>query len=98
LRRCSSALTPAATQAARMNGSTIARTATIVNSFDVQPPHFRYQPKQNARLTAQPVNKVTAIQSMWSRVGRGGRSGRMNRRTRGIAKRAKGTLIQKIQR
>src|SRR5262245_22491030 len=76
----------------------MATTAVAANLLDVQPPHLRYQPKTNVRLTSQVAKRVTAIQSIRNGSGRGGRSGLMKRRTRGIARSANGTFTQKIQR
>src|SRR5262249_48729511 len=79
-------------------GSSTTSTAVSANALDVQPPHLRYQPKEKVRLTIHAVNNVTPIQSIRSGSGLGGRSGFTNRRTSGIAKSARGTFTQKIQR
>src|SRR6516162_734672 len=97
-RRCSVAVMPEPTQAARRTGNTRASTAVAVKAFELQPPHLRYQPQTKATLTIQAANKVTLIQSIRSGSGRGGRSGLMKRSTKGIARKANGTFIQKIQR
>src|SRR5262249_38929231 len=85
-------------QAARTTGNTRASTAVAVNSFELQPPHLRYQPETKATLTIHAANKVTLIQSICSGSGRSGRSGLMKRSTRGIARRASGTFTQNVQR
>src|SRR5438046_1439834 len=97
-RKCSLTARPAPTQATRATGNSMASRAVAVNALDVQPPHLRYQPKVKVMLTIQATNRVTPIQSIRSGSGRGGRSGFTNRRTNGTAKRASGTLTQKIQR
>src|SRR5215472_1486786 len=97
-RRCSLTDMPEPIHTARTTGNTRASTAVAVKAFELQPPHLRYQPNTKVRATIQAVNKVTLIQSIRSGSGRGGRSGLMNRSTRGNARRANGTFIQKIQR
>src|SRR5262249_45878544 len=97
-RRCSLAVWPEPIQAPRATGNIRARTAVAVKVFELQPSHLRYQPKAKVRLTAHAANKATLIQSIRNASGRGGRSGLMNRSTKGIATRANGTFIQKIQR
>src|SRR5262245_52179380 len=97
-RRCSLTARPAPTQATRATGNRTAIINVAVKALDVQPPHLRYQPNRKVRLTIQAVNRVTPIQSIRRGSGRGGRSGLMKRRTRGNAKRAKGTFTQKTQR
>src|SRR5437868_5730962 len=89
---------PEPTQSARATGKSIASKAVAVKALDVQPPHLRYQPNMNARLTTQPTRSVTLIQSMRSGSGFGGRSGLMKRRTSGTANSASGTFTQKIHR
>src|SRR5262245_22828383 len=89
---------PAPTQATTVIGNSMARMAVAAKALDVQPPQWRYQPKTKVRLTIQAVNRVTPIQSIRRGSGWAGRSGLMKRRTRGIARRAKGTFTQKTQR
>src|SRR5262252_106863 len=96
-RRCSLAVRPEPTQAAKATGNTRASRAVAVKAFELQPPHLRYQPKTKVRVTIHVVNKVTLIQSIRSSTGRVGRSGLMKRSTKGTAKRANGTFTQKIQ-
>src|SRR6516162_4136557 len=97
-RKCSLAARPLPIQSTSGIGNSKATRAVAANSLDVQPPHFRYQPNRNTRLTIQAVNKVTLIQSIRSGSGLGGQSGLTKRSTRGNARRATGTFTQKIQR
>src|SRR5262245_56163411 len=97
-RRCSLAVKPEPIQAAKATGNTMASRAVAVKAFELQPPHLRYQPNTKARVTIHVANRVTLTQSIRSGSGRGGRSGLMYRCTRGSARRASGTFIQKIQR
>src|SRR5215467_5964105 len=97
-RKCSLAARPAPTQMSRATGKSRASRAVAVKALDVQPPHFRYQPKRKVRLTIQLTNRVTPIQSIRKGSGRAGRSGLTKRYTRGNAKRANGTFTQKTQR
>src|SRR5262245_2549466 len=97
-RKCSLAVRPEPTQAARATGNSRATRAVAAKAFDDQPPHLRYQPKAKVRLTAQAASKVTLIQSIRRGSGRAGRSGLTKRSTRGTARRASGTFTQKIQR
>src|SRR5262245_54821695 len=97
-RKCSLAVRPEPTQAARATGNSRASRAVAVKVFELKPPHLRYQPKVKVRLTIQAANKVTLIQSIRRGSGRAGRSGLTKRRTRGTARRANGTFTQKIQR
>src|SRR5262249_58045136 len=89
---------PPASGATTTTSRTTAGIATAATSFEVHPPHFRYHPNVNTRLTTHPANRVTASQSIRSDSGRGGRSGRKNARTRTSPTRAKGMLTQKIHR
>ena len=79
-------------------GSRRHKVAVTANSLEVQPPHFRYQPKVNSKQETQAAKRVTAIQSIFNGRGAVGRSGRMKCWTRGMASTAIGTLTQKIQR
>src|SRR5260370_34752983 len=97
-RRCSLAARPEPTQKTRAAGKSRASRAVAVKALAVQPPHLRYQPKRNVRLTIQVTNKVTPTQSIRNGSGRAGRSGLTKRRTRGNAKIANGTFTQKTQR
>src|SRR6516164_7191594 len=96
--KCSLAANPLPIQTTRGIGNSKATMAVTANSLDVQPPHFRYQPKMKVRLTIQAVNRVTLIQSIRSGSGLGGRSGFTKRSTRGTARRASGTFTQNTQR
>src|SRR5262249_25143495 len=98
LRRCSVTATPEPTQRTSATGRPRARTAVAAKALEVQPPHLRYQPKTKVRLTIQATKRVTLIQSMRRGKGFDGWSGLTKRRTRGIARRASGTLTQKAQR
>src|SRR5579871_6497437 len=97
-RKCSLTAKPEPTQRARATGNKVARSAVRAKAFEVQPPHLRYQPKRNVKLTIQATKRVTPIQSMGSSSGLAGRSGLMRRKTSGTAKTANGMLIQKTQR
>src|SRR5262245_29952867 len=97
-RKCSLAVRPEPTQAANATGNARASWAVAVKAFELQPPHRRYQPKTKIRHTVQAANKVTLVQSIRSGSGRAGRSDLTKRSTRGTARRANGTFIQKTQR
>ena len=43
-------------QPSSVTGSIIAKSAVTAKAFEVHPPHFRYQPKINVRLTIQAAN------------------------------------------
>src|SRR3954470_12289644 len=84
-RRCSSAESPEPTQATMAIGRRRHKVAVTANSLEVQPPHFRYQPKVNSKQETQAAKRVTAIQSIFNGRGAVGRSGRMKCWTRGMA-------------
>src|SRR5262245_46308713 len=68
-RRRSSGERPEPIQATRTMGSATHRDAVAANALEVQPPHFRYQPKANSMQETQAEKSVSASQSM--RKGRG---------------------------
>src|SRR5258708_7288588 len=96
--KCSLGARPDPIQKTRIPGKNKARTAVIVNALEVQPPHLRYHPNTNVRLTIQATKSVTLIQSILSGSGLGGLSGLTKRLTSGSASKANGTFTQKIQR